>query len=92
MIKTFKHKGLRLFFTTGNKVKINALHASKLNVQLQALHTAEMVDDMNIPGWGFHELKGSLKNIYSITVNGNWRMTFEFNDGNAFILNYEDYH
>jgi len=47
---------------------------------------------MNIPGWGFHELKGSRKNIYSITVNGNWRLTFEFNDGNAFILNYEDYH
>jgi len=63
-----------------------------LNVQLQALHTAEMVDDMNIPGWGFHELKASRKNIYSITVNGNWRMMFEFNDGNAFILNYGDYH
>ena len=91
MIKTFKHKGLRLFFTTGNKAKINASHASKLNVQLQALHTAEMVEDMNIPGWGFHELKGSRQNVYSITVNGNWRLTFEFNDGNAFVLNYEDY-
>jgi len=51
-----------------------------------------MVDDMNIPGWGFHELKASRENINSITVNGYWQMTFEFNDGNAFILNYEDYH
>ncbi|TXK93454.1 Killer protein [Methylococcaceae bacterium CS5] len=92
MIKTFKHKGLKLFFTTGNKAKINASHASKLKVQLQALHTAESVDDMNIPGWSFHELKGDRKDVFSITVSGNWRVTFEFVDGNAFILNYEDYH
>ena len=58
MIKIFKHTGLKLFFTTGNKAKIDASHASKLKVQLQAFPTSESDDDMNILGWSFDELKG----------------------------------
>lgn len=60
-------------------------------MQLVALDTARTIDDMDIPGFRLHRLKG--KPIrWSIWVNGNWRLTFEFEDGNAYILNYEDYH
>jgi len=54
--------------------------------------TAKTVEDMNVPGFRLHPLKGKLAGRWSVTVNGNWRLTFEFNDGNAYILDYEDYH
>ncbi len=61
-------------------------------MQLSALDTAQSIEDMDIPGYRLHQLKGSRKGFWSITVNGNWRLTFEFLDGNVHILNYEDYH
>jgi len=61
-------------------------------MQLAALDTAENIDDMDIPGFRLHELSGSLRNGWSITVNGNWRLTFEFRGGDAYLLDYEDYH
>ena len=61
-------------------------------MQLAALDTAQDIDDMEIPGFKLHPLKGKLKGRWSISVSGNWRITFEFRDGNAYILDYEDYH
>ena len=61
-------------------------------MQLVALDTAQTIEDMDIPGFKLHGLKGQLKGQWSIWVSGNWRITFEFQDGNAFILDYEDYH
>jgi toxin HigB-1 len=92
MIKSFKHKGLGEFFASGKTRGIQAVHANKLRMQLGALDSATSIDDMDIPGYRLHPLKGSRKGIWSITVNGNWRITFEFSDGNAYIVNYEDYH
>lgn len=92
MIKSFKHKGLQGFFETGSKKGIQAKHANKLRMQLAALDTAQTIEDMDIPGYRLHPLKGKRKNIWSITVNGNWRVTFEFEHGDAYIVNYEDYH
>lgn len=92
MIRSFKHKGLELFFTTGKKSGIQAQHARRLEVQLQALHTAFVIEDMDIPGWRLHTLSGDRQNLWSITVNRNWRIVFEFKDGHAYIVNYEDYH
>ena len=92
MIKSFKHKGLRKFFETGSKAGIQAKHERRLRIQLAAIDTATMIDDIDLPGFNLHPLKGNRDGIWSITVNGNWRITFEFIDGNAFILNYEDYH
>lgn len=74
------------------KSGIQVKHAPKLRMQLVALDTAVDIDDLNIPGYRLHPLKGQRKGIWSITVNGNWRLTFEFRDGNVYILNYEDYH
>ncbi len=92
MIKSFKHKGLELFYISGSTKGIQPVHAKKLRMQLAALDTASVIDDLDIPGYRLHPLKGSRKGIWSITVNANWRLTFEFNEGNVFILNYEDYH
>ncbi len=92
MIKTFKHKGLKKFFETGSKAGIQAKHDRKLRMQLAAIDTATIIDDIDVPGFKLHPLKGDRDGIWSITVNGNWRVTFEFVDGNAYILNYEDYH
>lgn len=92
MIKTFKHKGLEKFFESGSTRGIQASHAAKLRLQLAALDTAFTIEDIDIPGYRLHSLKGSRKGIWSITVNADWRLTFEFTDGNVYILNYEDYH
>ncbi len=61
-------------------------------MQLAALETAVTVQDMDIPGFRLHRLKGAEKGRWSIWVNGNWRITFEFREGHAFTLAYEDYH
>ena len=92
MIKSFKHKGLGQFFTTGNTAKIQANHAIRLRMQLTALDTAHVIDDMDIPGFSLHPLKGDRSAQWSISVSGNWRMTFEFENGNAYVVDYEDYH
>ena len=92
MIKTFKHKGLKLFFEKGDSSGIQAKHRIKLRLQLAALHTAKYIEDMKLPGYNLHPLKGKRKDCWSITVNGNWRMTFIFENGDAYIVNYEDYH
>lgn len=92
MIKSFTHKGLKLFYDTGSLKGIQAKHAKKLRMQLSALDTAHTIDDLDIPGYNLHPLHGNREGVWSITVSGNWRLTFEFVDGNIFLLNYEDYH
>jgi proteic killer suppression protein len=92
MIQTFRHKGLRKLFETGSAAGVQASHAKRLRLQLTALDTAHTIDDMNIQGFGLHPLKGSMRGRWAISVNGNWRITFEFKDGNAYVLDYEDYH
>ncbi|MBL0162418.1 MAG: type II toxin-antitoxin system RelE/ParE family toxin [Xanthomonadales bacterium] len=92
MIKSFRHKGLRKFFETGSISGVQAGHAKRLRMQLAALDTAHAVEDMDIPGFRLHPLKGQMRGRWSATVNGNWRLTFEFQDGNAYVLDYEDYH
>lgn len=92
MIKSFRHKGLRKFFETGSRSGIQPQHAKRLRMQLAALDTAQRIDDMDIPGFRLHALEGTDKGRWSIWVNGNWRITFEFSDGDAHILDYEDYH
>lgn len=92
MIKSFRHKGLRKLFETGSAAGIQASHAKRLRMQLAALDTAQSVDDMDLPGFALHPLKGEMRGRWAISVNGNWRLTFEFQDGNAYVLDYEDYH
>jgi len=93
MIKPFKHKGLEKFYESGSTKGIQANHTKKLRMQLTALGTAaQSIDDMDIPGYRLHQLTGDRRGIWTITVNANWRLTFKFEEGNVYILNYEDYH
>jgi len=92
MIKSFSHKGLEVFFTMGSTKGIQFEHKSRLELILQALHTATDIQDMDIPGWRLHELSGKRKGTWSVRVSGNWRVTFEIHDGHVYVTNYEDYH
>jgi proteic killer suppression protein len=92
MILSVRHKGLRKFYESGSTAGIQASHAKRLRLQLAALETAHVIDDLDVPGFKLHPLKGEMKGRWAISVNGNWRLTFEFRDGNVYVLDYEDYH
>ena len=92
MIISFIHKGLKLFFETGSIAGIQAKHANKLRLQLGTLNSAENSFAMNVPGWDLHKLQGNLEGYWSVKVNGNWRLTFKFENGHAEIVDYQDYH
>jgi proteic killer suppression protein len=92
MIKSFLHKGLKRFYETGSKSGIQPQHARRLTMLLTALDTAATIEDIDIPGLRLHTLKGQDKGRWSIWVTGNWRITFEYSDGHAYGLDYEDYH
>lgn len=92
MIKPFEHRGLKRSYDKGSKQGIQAQHAPRIRMQLAALDSAFSIEDLDIPGYRLHPLKGDRKGIWSISVSGNWRITFEFIDGDAYIVNYEDYH
>jgi len=90
VIKSFRHKGLRRLFEIGSPSDVQASHAKRLRLQLAASDTAQSVEDLNIPGFRLHPLKGQMRGRRSITVDGDWRVTFEFEHGNAYVLDYED--
>lgn len=92
MIKTWKHKGLRLFFRTVDMSGIQVKHQKKLKIILQLLDAACQPDDLNLPGIRFHPLKGNYRDHYSVTVNGNWRIIYAFDGTNAILVDYLDYH
>ena len=92
MIRSFRHKGVERFFRTGSKAGIQAAHAPRLSRQLAALHVATQPADMNVPGWGLHPLKGKFLNHWNVSVSANWRLTFTFKDGDAELIDYQDYH
>jgi len=92
MIKSFKHKGLQIFFETGSKRGIQPEHSDKLERILDVLNASISPLDMNLPGFNLHELTGSEKETWSVKVNGNWRVTFKFENSDAIIVDYRDYH
>lgn len=92
MIKSFRNKGLEAFYKTGSKSGIQPHHAAKLERQLVRLNIAKDPSYMNVPGWKFHPLTANLAGHYSVSVNGNWRMTFTFEGEDAILVDYQDYH
>lgn len=92
MIKSWRHKGLKLFYETGNTAKIQVKHADKLHDILQVLDVATAPEQMNFPGLGLHKLTGQLKGFYSVKVSSNWRVIFGFEGSNAILVDYLDYH
>ncbi|MDR0806960.1 MAG: type II toxin-antitoxin system RelE/ParE family toxin [Enterobacteriaceae bacterium] len=93
MIKSFRHKGLELFFKTGSISGIQAKHIKKLRLQLTVLNRATKPDDMAALSWQLHPLKGAdLKGHWAVSVNGNWRLTFKFDGTDVIVVDYQDYH
>jgi proteic killer suppression protein len=92
MIKNFKHKGLKKLYESGSKQGVKAEHTVRLRLILARLDASTAAEDMKLPGLGLHRLKGSLKNYWSVSVSGNWRVIFRFEDGYVLDVDYLDYH
>ncbi|HEX9626409.1 MAG TPA: type II toxin-antitoxin system RelE/ParE family toxin [Acidiferrobacterales bacterium] len=92
MVKHFRHKGLELFYRTGNARKVQAAHAKRLRLILTMLNAASRPEQMDAPGLYLHPLKGDRKGFWAVSVSGNWRVTFRFEDGHACEVDYVDYH
>ena len=92
MIKSFAHKGLKDFFETGSKKGIQPEHASKLARIMDRLDASVSPQDMDLPGYKLHSLKGNKKDFWAVTVNGNWRVIFYFEGHDAYLVDYLDYH
>jgi len=92
MIKNFKHKGLKKLYESGSKQGVKAEHVARLEVILARLDASSTPEDMNLPGLGLHTLKGSLKDFWSVSVSGNWRVIFRFEGNNAIDVDYLNYH
>lgn len=92
MIESFKHKGLRSLFEEDDRRKIKADHVDRLRLILSALDQADDVQDMNQPTFRLHPLKGDRAGVWAVTVRANWRVTFRFQDRDAYDVDLEDYH
>ena len=92
MIKSFKHKGLEKLYTKGSTAGIRPEHATRINDRLAFLNAAQTIEDMDKPDYRLHRLKGDKAGLWAVNVSGNWRIVFKFEDGDANIVNYEDYH
>lgn len=92
MIKSWKHKGLRDFYLNGDKSGIIVEHHQRLKIILQLLDAANKPQQLNLPGFKLHKLKGKLNDFYSITVRANWRIIFQFDQEDVTLVDYIDYH
>ena len=92
MIVSFRHKGLETLFRTGSTKGVQAAHAPKLLRILLVLDAAETPDELDLPGYKLHSLKGDRKGFWSIWVNGNWRVIFRFDGSDVELVDYLDYH
>ena len=92
VIKRFRHRGLEKYFVNGRKSGIQAKHEKRIRLILARLNASTSPQDMNLPGLGLHELRGKRKGTWSVSVSGNWRITFAFDGVDATGIDYEDYH
>jgi len=92
VIRKFKHSGLEKFFLRGTKSGIQTKHARRIRLILGRLHASIQPQDMDLPGFELHELKGNRKGMWAVKVSGNWRITFKFEGPDTIDVNYVDYH
>lgn len=92
MIRSFRSKGLRRYAETGDRSKLSVSNLRRLDQILERLDGAAEPQDMDLPGWRFHGLKGSMKGRYAVDASGNWRITFAWDGGDAVDVDLEDYH
>jgi proteic killer suppression protein len=92
MIRRFRHRGLKRLYERDDRSGVNAAHVARLERILTLLDVAQRPADIDLPGYRLHPLKGERKGEWSLSVSGNWRVTFRFDEGDVTDLNYEDYH
>lgn len=92
MIRSFRHKGLAELWSSGRTRKIDSKIQRRILVRLDRLNVALKPEDMNLPGFDFHALKGFTPVRYTVHVNGPWCITFEFEKGDAWRVDLEQYH
>jgi len=92
MIKSFKHRGLEKFFKRGVTKSLQPNHVKKINLILGILNAATTIKDCDFPGSDLHSINPKKDKIWSIHVNGNWCITFKFEEGDVYIVDYLDYH
>jgi len=92
VIRSFRHRGLKRFFEESDRRSLDANQVDRIRRILDRLDAAVRPEDMNLPGYKFHGLKGDRKGTYAVSVSGNWRITFRFAEGDAVDVNLEDYH
>ncbi|MEH2318776.1 type II toxin-antitoxin system RelE/ParE family toxin [Nostoc sp.] len=92
MIQTFQNKALENLFRENFNKGVPGNLKKKIRIRLEAMDSALIVEDIRLPGYDLHELKGDRKGTWSIKVSANWCITFKFEDGDAYDVNLEDYH
>lgn len=92
MIKSFRHRGVERFFSSGSLAGIQPKHAARLRLQLGRLDAARPARDMDLPGWRLHPLKGDLAGRWAVWVDANWRLVFMFDGVDVVGVDYLDYH
>ena len=92
IIESFRHRGLKRLYEQGDGSKIRANQLSRISDVLFHLDRAQAPGDLDLPGYRLHPLKGDRKDYWSVTISGNWRIIFRFEDGDAFEVDLADYH
>jgi proteic killer suppression protein len=92
MVRNFRHKGLQRLFQHDDGSKLPPDMVARIRLILSALHAAQEIEAMNIPTFRLHPLKGEMKGFFSVIVRANWRIIFRFEGGEAFDLDFVDYH
>jgi toxin HigB-1 len=92
MIRSFRHKGLKRLHEDDDARGLNAGHVEKLRRILARLDIARVPQDLDLPGYRLHPLKGDLKGFWAVMVQANWRVVFRLEEGQVFDVDYTDYH
>jgi toxin HigB-1 len=92
MIRSFRHRGLKALYDGRTMRRVAPEHVERLRDILAVLDRSRGPDDMNLPGFRLHRLKGKLEGHYAVSVSGNWRVTFRFQEGHVVDVDYLDYH
>jgi len=92
VIRSFRHRGLQRLFEKGDRKRIHVEHLEKVENTLAILNRATQPEDLDLPGFRLHPLRGDLKGFWAVTVRANWRIVFRFEDGHAADVDLMDYH
>ncbi len=92
MIRSFRHRGLKRLYHQGDANRLRADQRNRIADVLLHLDQAQVPGDLDLPGYRLHPLKGDLKGVWSVTISGNWRITFRLDDGDTFEVDLVDYH